>query len=712
MTLPRSRHGVDKVPPMRIALGLALVAALVAAGAQLADSEVRLAGSNNVSPRSFVIVTHGPARLCQTGETLYEDTAAVRMTIGTYDRPGPELDVRWTKDGRELARTTLPRGWTQGVMRIPLTEPPQESADGVTVCIRPKTPGRLAWGGERSPKRAGAVVDGKRQSARVSMLSELSGSRSLGGMLGRAASRYPAGNASWLGAWTFWLVIVLVVAALAAAGAALLLRERGVERAIPTSGWLCGLAGLLVCAAWAVLTPPFHVPDEISHTAYVQALVESHDLPLSGDGPEYSGQERALLRGLGFYSVIGRRDARPAWTPPAESRVRASEGEDDSREVSNATTASANPPLYYLLQAPIYWATPSTDLLDKLLPMRLLSALFGAITVLAIFLFLRELLPASPWLWPAGALACAFHPGFGFISGGINPDSLLFALGSVTFWLMAMILRRGPTPMRAAALAAAVAAGVLTKPLFLGLLPAAALALLVATIRKRRPGGSLRTALVPLGVGALVLAVPVIAYTLIGRVAFDHSYFADRSVGATVGTSSGSLPDEISYVWQLWLPRLPWQFDQFPGIFPLDAIWLNGFVGQFGWLDYAFPPPVHDWAVRVGVVLLVAAAISLLVNRARMRGRWLELVVYVSALAGVAVAIGSQDYTVTESGSLGRFTQARYLMPLLALYAGLIAVALRLGRRRVGPYLAVAVVTIAAVHAVSGMLLTIGRYYV
>jgi 4-amino-4-deoxy-L-arabinose transferase-like glycosyltransferase len=389
------------------------------------------------------------------------------------------------------------------------------------------------------------------------------------------------------------------------------------------------------------------------------------------------------------------------------------EDADESQEVSNATTASANPPLFYLLQAPVYWANPSNDLLDKLLPMRLLSALFGAITVLAIFLFLRELLPASPWLWPAGALACAFHPGFGFISGGINPDSLLFALGAVTFWLMAMILRRGPTPMRAAGLAAVVAAGVLTKPLFIGLAPAAAVALLVATVRKRRQGAGLRTAVIPLGVGAVVFAIPLIAYELIGRVAFDHPYFAEgRSVGGTVGTSAGSLADEISYVWQLWLPRLPWQFDQFPGAFPLDDTWLNGFVGQFGWLDYAFAPPVHDWAVRIGLVLLLAAAISLFVNRARMRGRWLELAVYVAAAAGIAIAIGSQDYSVTESGGTVRFTQARYLMPLLALYAGLVAVALHLGRRRVGPYLAVAVVAIAAVHALSGMLLTVGRYYI
>ena len=58
--------------------------------------------------------------------------------------------------------------------------------------------------------------------------------------------------------------------------------------------------------------------------------------------------------------------------------------------------------------------------------LRLLSAALAALTTLFVFLFLREVL-VERWTWTVGALAVAFQPTFGFISGGVTPDALLFA---------------------------------------------------------------------------------------------------------------------------------------------------------------------------------------------------------------------------------------------------------------------------------------------
>ncbi len=58
--------------------------------------------------------------------------------------------------------------------------------------------------------------------------------------------------------------------------------------------------------------------------------------------------------------------------------------------------------------------------------MRLLSALMAACTVLAVFMFLRELLPRTPWAWTVGALMVAFQPTFDFIAAGVHGDNLLF----------------------------------------------------------------------------------------------------------------------------------------------------------------------------------------------------------------------------------------------------------------------------------------------
>jgi hypothetical protein len=696
---------------VRVALALGCVVLVAAVVAQLAHDAPRLAGSNDIEPSSFVVFSEGGQRVCQADETLFEDTASVRMTIGTYGQPTPPLEVRWTKAGRVVESTELAAGWAEGVVRIPLSEVPPETVGDTTLCVRPQTKSRLAFGGQSASN--GAIVGGESQDARVSVLSDLSGSRSLFEMLSTAARRYPAGNAGWLGTWSLWGIFVILAGALVAAGAALLRHRDGQSRRIPISGWLCALTAFLVCAAWAVLTPPFQVPDEISHVAYVQALAESADLPLEHEGAPYSEQERELLTSLSFYDVIGRDDARPPWTAPEEADVRAAESASSDRDVSNATTASANPPLFYLLETPIYWVTPSDDLLDKLLPMRLLSALLGAITVLAVFLFLRELVPRSPWLWSAGALICALHPGFGFISSGVNPDALLFTAGATMFLLVARLVRHGPTPKRIAALGAVVAVGLLTKPLFLGLVPAAALAVLVAAFIGHRAGAPSRTVLRLVAIGAAAAVIPVLTYHGIGKLAFDHPYFAEsRTVAGTVGTSGGgSLRDEMSYVWQLFLPSVPGLQEQFPKQFPLRDIWLDGFTGQFGWLDYGFPPWVLDWVTWLAVALLIAAVVSLVLSRRRMGWRWLEFGVYAVASAGIAVAIGTQDYAPPGDTDPVRFTQARYLFPLLALYGGLVAVALRVAGARAGPYLAVALVGLAAIHDVSGMLLTVSRYY-
>jgi hypothetical protein len=120
---------------------------------------------------------------------------------------------------------------------------------------------------------------------------------------------------------------------------------------------------------------------------------------------------------------------------------------------------------------------------------------------------------------------------------------------------------------------------------------------------------------------------------------------------------------------------------------------------------------VLDWTTWIALALLIAAVASLFINRRRMHGRWLEFGVYVLAAAGIAIAIGSQDYSPGDDPDHVRFTQARYLMPLLALYGGLVAVALRPARARAGVYVAVGVLTLAAIHEVAAMLLTVSRYY-
>src|SRR5829696_955153 len=77
-------------------------------------------------------------------------------------------------------------------------------------------------------------------------------------------------------------------------------------RKIPSAGWWCAAIALLNVAVWTFVTPPFHVPDETVHVAYVQYFAEHAEPPNDPDAPVFASQEAGLLDALGFPLVVGR----------------------------------------------------------------------------------------------------------------------------------------------------------------------------------------------------------------------------------------------------------------------------------------------------------------------------------------------------------------------------------------------------------------------
>ncbi len=101
------------------------------------------------------------------------------------------------------------------------------------------------------------------------------------------------------------------------------------------------------------------------------------------------------------------------------------------------------------------------------------------------YLFLRELVPSSRLAAPLGGIAVAFQPVAAFVSGGVNPDSLLWAASAALFWLIARAFRRGLTLRLAIAMGAAMAVALLTKGAAFGLVPGALLAVVILAWRQR-----------------------------------------------------------------------------------------------------------------------------------------------------------------------------------------------------------------------------------
>jgi 4-amino-4-deoxy-L-arabinose transferase-like glycosyltransferase len=382
-----------------------------------------------------------------------------------------------------------------------------------------------------------------------------------------------------------------------------------------------------------------------------------------------------------------------------------------ARGSGNALSATNNPPLYYALEAIPYKLAVGGSVLDRLAAMRVLSALMAAGTVLFVYLFLMELLPRRRWAWAAGALVAAFQPLFGFISGGVNSDNLLYLLAAATFWSLARAFRRGLDPLGGALIGAFVGLGLVTKFNMLGFLPAFALALAVMVRRAWRTerGAALRGVAWAAGLAA----VPVVTYLALNRYVW-HRGAIPGGIGsvqaATGATRTFNFREELSHIWQLFLPPVGMRH-QFSYL-PLWKTWFKGFMGRFGWLDYTFPYQFYGYALAVSLVVIAMAIGEIVRRRAAFLRRIGEFAVYALVLVGVCVEVGVQSYReLISTGGADQFEQARYMLPMLCLYAAIVALAVRFGGRRWGPTIAVVLVVAAIGHDVMSQVVTVSRYY-
>ena len=483
---------------------------------------------------------------------------------------------------------------------------------------------------------------------------------------------------------------------------------------IPRAGRICFAIAFVNAAIWGVVVPPFQVPDEISHFAYAQYLAETGKPPPQGPGAQYSNEEQGMLERLDFFAVIGRAGQRGILTP-AENHVVSAFLATNPSPVGEggASSATNQPPLYYALEAIPYWLSPSSDILTRLALMRLLSALMAACTVLAVFLFLRELLPRTPWAWTVGALMVAFQPTFDFIAAGVHGDNLLFLTSTLTFLLLLRAYRRGLTMPRAVAIGAIVAAGVLTKLTFIALLPGIALALLLLCWRARREG--VGRALAMLVVMVVVAFLPVALYALLNVVAWHRGGItAGGLAGATNSSAPGggtiTLNETLDYTWQLYLPKLWFMNHVYFAEDPIWATWLDGSIGHFGWLDYTFPA----WVYNDGLDILYALAALALVGLVRVRHGFKTMLPIFACFGVMALGLlGAIGYAgIRYQMNTGyAFAQARYLFPLVVFYALFIVLAARAAPRRWAPLLGALLVVLAMTHGLFAETLTISRYY-
>ncbi|MGC2374827.1 MAG: DUF2142 domain-containing protein, partial [Solirubrobacteraceae bacterium] len=478
---------------------------------------------------------------------------------------------------------------------------------------------------------------------------------------------------------------------------------------IPTAARVCALVAIVNAACWTVITPPFLALDEPDHFAYVQQLAETGRLPSSAQS-EYSPEEQLALGDLRHEQVRFRPAGNPIFSTAEQDKLQSDLARSPSRVgPGGAGVASSEPPLYYALAAIPYAIGSSGSILDRLELMRLLSAVLAGLTAMLVFLFLREALPRARWAWTVGGLGVALGPLLGFASSTVNPDALLFTVSAAVFYCLARAFRRGLTQRLAIAIGGLIATGLLTKLNFAGLAPGAMLGLVLLTRREARASGW--RAYYRLLAPALAIAVsPGVLYALV-NIASNHHTFGIVSSGlAGLTAPHRSISGELSYIWQFYLPRLPWMHNDFGEIFTTRQIWFRNVIGLYGWGDTAFPPWVYDFALLPVLLIVGLCARELASVRVELARRAAELVTYAAMSVGVLVLVGASGYLLFP-GTVAEFTDARYLLPMVGLWGAVLALAARGAGERWGPAVGALLVVLVFAHDLFSQLQVIARYY-
>ncbi|HXN38616.1 MAG TPA: DUF2142 domain-containing protein [Solirubrobacteraceae bacterium] len=458
--------------------------------------------------------------------------------------------------------------------------------------------------------------------------------------------------------------------------------------------------------SWSLITPPFQVPDEPEHVAYVKQLAETGHLP--SQFGSFSFEEAIVMEDVHLQTIAEQPQNQTISTPTQEHKLQrdlARGLRSPEKGSEYAGVAASEPPLYYALQSIPYTLGSGVTLLDRIELMRLLSAIMGGLTALFTFMFIRETLPGAAWAWTVGALCIALVPLLGFMSGAVNPDAMLYAVTAALFYCLAHAFRRGLTPAWALATGILIAVGFLTKLSFLGIAPGALVGLAVLSVRVRRSGG--RSAYRSLAAAFAIALSPPIAY-VIAHTASGAPALGIASKG--LDHTGNSLWSQISYIWQLYLPRLPGMPADFAGVFTTRQIWFDWYVGLYGWLDTTFPGWVYDLALVPAGVIAVLCLRAVIARRGALRARGAELLVYGVMCVGLLVLIGMDSYR-TFPRLDAEYGEVRYVLPMIPLLGAALALAARGAGRRWSHAVGAVMIALFLAHDVFSQLQVVARFY-
>jgi 4-amino-4-deoxy-L-arabinose transferase-like glycosyltransferase len=375
----------------------------------------------------------------------------------------------------------------------------------------------------------------------------------------------------------------------AAADAATDAAADGTERAHPgsqpTADWRTLWPLVVILAAYAVLalaynlaTPVGESPDEPTHIEYVLYLRNERKLPVLPI--EEEGLAQAKHPPLYYLAAA----AVSSWADMSTLGFVPNPHFTFNMEAPSSSAAFLHFP---------FSRFPYTDAEGFLAVriMRLLSLLCGAIVVAATYFLGRTTWPDRGYLQWGPAAFVAFLPGFLFISGVVNNDTMANAFAALVLLISVRVALGHASRRNLVLLGLALGLGLLTKLTIIAAAGIAALGVLAHAYRRRDPAFLARA--------AVYAGIPVVV---------TFGLWIVRNV-ITYGPS-----DPLG--WARWQAKIPQMARQIPLSAEIEAyfwIQLTTFWARFGWATISLPDTVYH--VLLGVLALAAVGLLVLLLR-------------------------------------------------------------------------------------------------
>ena len=340
-----------------------------------------------------------------------------------------------------------------------------------------------------------------------------------------------------------------------------------------TFGLLAGILTIYVVLGilYAARTPDWQIPDEPAHYNYIRQIVDDGRIPVIQPGDWDSAYQNQLV-GSGFD---------PQYTG----------------EIARVQYEDHQPPLYYLLAAPIY-AISDGDLLT----LRLFSVVLGFGVVLCAFLVVMRLFPERPWLALTTAGFVAFIPQHLMMLGGVNNDPLAELVVAGTLLAVVHYLQSDETRLRDVALMGVlVGLGFLTKATIYFMAGVAGVAILIKWRRTHWP----------LTIAARHIAAFLMPALLLGAIWWIHN------LDVYGGTDFLGLQrhDEVAAGQLQTEDYIERDLNGDVGQYRRNYLYttFHSFWGQFGWM--ALPMPTRIYRVLLLTTLAAVAGVGVAFGR-------------------------------------------------------------------------------------------------